>query len=225
MMSLVEEVMEAFESCRHQQLGDAEGPVSFLPSQPDELPPGFQAMHSYYEIRLPVLLRRGYHHYAGAVLPRDSDQLTGETAVVMLPMLIKECVSSFCAGVLVGHQDHHMVRMAMHFGVIEMLYQDEDFRTAADDMARGFVDDHQVKSFFIEYTTSALAHLSHLVGFAHQPDAEVHKVWDLWSLFGNSLTSAGYLAGHVLGTSWHERDVLSGIELASEEVDGDRAPE
>ena len=63
---------------------------------------------------------------------------------------------------------------------------------------------------------AAYWHLSHATGFAHATDVEPNKGWDIWLLNGTACICAGYLAGHLMGTTWRERDVLDGIEIASE---------
>lgn len=214
MTDLFEEVKTSFEKSREVQ-DDGRGPLQLVSTQ-DELAPGFNAMRAYYEQRILVITRRGYRQYAGSTLPRESDKLIELTRKVMLAPMIAELLESFTDGVLIGHQDLFTVKLSTHFNTIEHVYHDEEFRSASRTMAIGFSQDSEVLEYFSRYVESGLDHLSHLTGFAHST-VDPNKVWDLWLLIGTAVASAAFLAGQLMGQGWAERDVLDGIEIATEE--------
>jgi hypothetical protein len=84
-------------------------------------------------------------------------------------------------------------------------------------MALGFAEDTEVLRFFTQFLVGGLEHLSHITGFAHR-QVDPGKVWDVWMLIGTACICSSYLAGHNVGKEWKERDVLSGIEIATQEV-------
>jgi hypothetical protein len=174
-------------------------------------------MRAFYQERLLLIARRGYHHFAGATLPSNSDQLVVHTGEYMMPATIATSLAAFSNGVMIGHREDHTVRMCYHFESLEHLFHDEDFLTASGDMAKGFTNDPEVYEFFDKYVTGGLNHVSHITGFAHQEEIPAAKVWDVWLMVGTATTAASYLAGYRLGDAWRERDVLDGIEIATEE--------
>jgi hypothetical protein len=215
MSELLKEVEDSFQHVREDNAG--RGPLMMV-TDGDEFAPGFNAMRRHYQPWLMAMVRRGYHHYAGSAPQENSDEALAETATVMMPFYLGACMETFCQGVLVGHQDNHLVKMAFHFDNLDHLYHEDDFRTLAHDMAKGFASDGEVEEFFLNYLTQGLNHISHIVGFAHQTDYQYNKVWDIWMLVGTAVVSSGYLAGHTLGSAWRERDVLRDIEIDLEEV-------
>lgn len=215
MTDLVDQVKACFEKTREAQ-DDGKGPLQVISPGDDELAPGFNSMRGYFQERLFVVARRGYHHFGGAALPSNSDQLIVETGTFMMPALIATSISAFSTGVLIGHQENHTVRMCYFFENLEHLFHDDDFLEATRDMANGFADDAEVFEFFDTYCTGGLNHVSHATGFAHTEDVQTAKVWDVWLLVGTATTAASYLAGFRLGDAWRERDVLDGIEIATE---------
>ena len=82
-------------------------------------------------------------------------------------------------------------------------------------MAHGFAEDREVCDYFNTYLQSALHHMTHVTGFAHS-EVVPTKVWDVWLLSGTAVITASFLAGTQMGATWRERDVLDGIEIASE---------
>jgi len=216
MADLIEEVRASFERTRDDH-GDR-GPVTVLgPGDPREqgFPPGFNAMRDYYGDRLMAITRRGYRHFAGSTMPTNADQLMELTSQVMAEYLLALVLETFTDGVMVGHQQHQAVRIFDHFNKLELIFTEEPFREASRTMAKGFAEDSSVLAYFNEYIEGGVAHLSHITGFAHR-DVDPGKVWDVWLLVGTACACASYLAGHHLGTTWRERDVLDGIELATQ---------
>jgi hypothetical protein len=220
MTDLVDEVKACFDKTREAQ-DDGKGPLQIINEGDEELCPGFDAMRYYYGERLQVIARRGYHHFAGATLPSNSDELMVQTGEYMLPETIAISLAAFSNGVLIGHQENHVVRMCYFFENLEHLFHDEDFLEAAADMAKGFTNDPKVLEYFEKYVTGGLHHVAHITGFAHQQDVYATKVWDVWLMTGTATTAASYLAGFRLGDAWRERDVLDGIEIATEEGPGE----
>ena len=217
MTDLVEEVRSSFERSKVAQGMEGKGPVGVIREDEMELGPGFDAMREYYGNRLLAVTRRGYRHFAGSTMPHDADELLALTGEVMVPPYIILLLQSFSDGVMVGHESDYRVKMAIHFHLIDRLFQESSFRESSDQMARGFGDNDEVLNYFQEYFIGGLTHLSHITGFAHRNDADPSKVWDVWMLIGTATITASYLAGLKMGTAWHERDVLDGIEIATEE--------
>jgi hypothetical protein len=216
MTDLVDEVKACFDKTREAQ-DDGRGPLQIINEGDEELCPGFDAMRHHYGERLQVTARRGYHHFAGAALPSNSDQLLVQTGgEFMLPATIAISLAAFSDGVLIGHQENHIVRMCYFFQTLEHLFHDDDFLEAAADMAKGFTNDPEVYEFFEKYVTGGLTHVAHITGFAHQEEVNTAKVWDIWLMTGTATTAASYLAGYRLGDAWRERDVLDGIQIATE---------
>lgn len=214
MTDLADEVKASFGKTHEEHA--ASGPVQLVTTDEMSEVPAFETMRSYYEHRLLMWARRGYRHFAGASMPHDGDKLIEMTKPVMMAPFIATGLTAFSDGVMIGHQDDHLVQMCFRFDNVDHLFHDDDFREASNTMADGFADDDEVGEFFGTYITGGLNHLAHLTGFAHS-EADPTKVWDLWLLVGTAVTCASYLAGLSLGTTWRERDVLDGIAIASEE--------
>jgi hypothetical protein len=214
MNDLADEVKSSFEKSRDDVVGDHPG-AAVIPTQGDELAPGFTAMRGYYEERLLIIMRRGYRQYAGSVLPTDGDELLTLTATYLQAPMIAVSLGAFADGVMLGHRNDHLVKMMFHFNNVDHLWHDDTFRESSMRMAKGFADDKQVCEYFNTYIDGALAHMAHATGFAHS-EVRPHKVWDVWLLCGTACVTASFLAGTRMGTSWRERDVLDGIEIASE---------
>jgi hypothetical protein len=220
MSDLIDEVVRSFNQTREDH-GDR-GPVTVLgPGDSDELgfPPGFNAMRDYYGDRLVAITRRGYRHFAGSTMPTNADQLMELTSKVMAEYLLALVLETFTDGVAIGHQQDQAVRIFTHFNKVDDLFTEEPFRESSRAMAKGFAEDPSVLAYFNEYIEGGVHHLSHITGFVHR-DIEPGKIWDLWLLIGTACMCASYLAGHHLGTTWRERDVLDGIELATQGDDG-----
>lgn len=215
MTDLVDQVKACFEKTREEQ-DDGRGPLQIISPGEDELAPGFNVMRGYYQERLFVVARRGYRHFGGSALPSNSDELIVRTGEFMMPALIATSLTAFSIGVMIGHKEDHLVKMCYFFDTLEHLFHDNDFLEAAGEMAKGFADDSEVYEFFDTYCTGGLNHITHVTGFAHTEDVQISKVWDVWLLVGTATTAASYLAGFRLGDAWRERDVLDGIELATE---------
>lgn len=215
MNDLVEEIKSSFEGSRDDVVGDDHPGATVITTQGDDLAPAFTAMRSYYEEKLLLVMRRGYRHFAGSSLPTQADELLTLTATYLQPAMIATSMGAFADGVMIGHRDHHLVKMMFHFENVEHLYHDDAFRAASIKMAKGFAGDIAVCEYFNTYIDGAMTHMAHTTGFAHS-EVKPHKVWDLWILGGTACVTASYLAGNKLGTSWRERDVLDGIEIASE---------
>lgn len=211
---LIDQVKTAFAKTRTQQ-EDTPGPIQVLRSGADELCPGFDGMRRHYDEKLHVLVRRAYRHFAGSTLPSDGDDLLAKTGEFLVDRMIAMCMLVFSDGVLIGHHDDHLVKMCMHFGNVEHLFHDDDFRAKAKTMGDGFAEDPAVLEFFTDYVVGGLSHISHITGFAHS-EVDHNKVWDIWMMTGTATTAASYMSGHALGASWAERDEFDGIVLASE---------
>jgi len=213
-VSLIDEIKGVFETAREEQTEET-GPVVVTHRLDEELANGFNAMRGYYQEQILAITRRGYRHFAGSAMPHSADLVLLHTDPVMRPLMVALLFQAFTDGVLIAHEDDQEVKMAIHFHNVDDLFADDEFREKSTAMATGFADDEEVLTYFSEYVQSALAQLAHLTGFAHTPDAEPSKVWDVWILAGTATISAGYLAGAKLGSSWKERDVLDGIAIAS----------
>lgn len=214
MSDLAEEVRTSFERSRDEQ-APGKGPVVLIKEDEPELAPGFDAAREYYGHQLLVYARRGYRHFAGADLPTGADELLALTTPIMEELLVAALVQSFADGVMIGQRSEYLVQMCVHFGMVEHLFHDNDFRAASLLMAKGFTDDTEVIGYFSEYIRGGLAHLSHVTGFSHS-QTDPNKIWDVWIMTGSAAIAAAYLAGQRLGTSWREQDVLHGIEMATE---------
>lgn len=214
MTDLLEEVKNSFEVSRDEHSPD-KGPLVMIDPDEGELAPGFNASREYYGKQLLAFTRRGYRHFAGSVMTTDSDELMVVTWPVMGPLLITSMVGAFTDGVLIGQRSEYMVQLCFHFHAVGHLFHDDDFRQLSLTMAEGFAEDRPVISYFEEYIQGATLHLCHATGFAHR-EVNANKVWDIWLLVGSAAVAASYLAGQRLGTTWRERDVLDGIEIASE---------
>jgi hypothetical protein len=214
MTDLVDEVKASFETSREDVAPDTPG-GTVITTYGDELAPGFKAMRSCYEEKLLMIMRRGYRQFAGSNLPTDGDELIKLTATYLQAPVIAVSIAAFTDGVMLGHRTDHMVKMCFHFNNVEHLFHDDGFRDSSMRMAHGFATDHAVCDYFNTYIDGAMSHMAHVTGFAHS-EVKPHKIWDLWILGGTACVTAGYLAGNKLGATWRERDVLDGIEIASE---------
>jgi hypothetical protein len=214
MTDLIDEVRSSFELAKNTE---ARGPVTVMSAGDTDMVPGFMAMKNYFDNRITIVARRGYRHFAGATLTHDADELLKQTADEMVTPLIATLFRAFSDGVMVGHRDNHLVRMAIHFGQADNLWDDDDFLQASKDLGSGFADDEEVCQYFAEYLMGGINHITHVTGFAHS-HVEPTKIWDIWIMGGTACVCASFLAGHKLGTSWRERDVLDGIAIATEEA-------
>lgn len=214
MTDLIDEVKDSFEKT-HEETND-KGPVSIIRTDGEELAPGFMAMRSHYEERLLAAARRGYRHHAGCTLPTAGDELLQLTQQPMLALLIALSTRAFADGVLIGQENNPIVRMALHFHQADHCYHEPAFIDASTQMALGFSRDEEVSDYFIDYVKRGVSHIAHVCGFAHDTEVNPAKVWDIWLLTGTSCVCASFLAGNKLGTTWKERDVLDGIEIATE---------
>lgn len=213
MSELLDEIKEAFHDTKDEFDEESDAPV--LVTQAVNLPPGTMGMRNYSQQVMLVLTRRIYRWFAGATLPPIPKELFKIISARMLPPVTKAVMESFSAGVIIGHKSDHIVRMAHHVHLVDALFADEDFQVSARTMATGFRDDPEIWEFFTTYVSGAAEYLSHITGWVHKDLPE--KVWDVWMICGISGTSAAYLAGYRMGTSWYERDVLDGILIATEE--------
>lgn len=215
-MDLIDQIKASFETAKATRT-DSDGPVTVLGGESFQVAPGFMAMKSYFDDRMLIITRRGYRHFAGATLTHDADELLRDTGHEMLVPLLATLFRAFSDGVMIGHQDNHLVRMQIHFGQIDELWKDDSFLKASAELATGFADDREVSDYFLEYIKGGLDHLSHVTGFAHS-QVDPTKVWDIWIMGGTACVCACYLAGTKLGNEWRERDVLDGIAIATEEA-------
>lgn len=213
MTDLIDEVRASFEQAKNSETGG----VTVMSGDGMIQAPGFMAMKKYFEDRISIVTRRGYRHFAGATLTNDADALLKQTAQVMTAPMMATLFRAFSDGVLIGHLNNHLVRMAVHFDQAENLWDDDDFLQASKDLSSGFADDDEVCTYFGEYLMGGVNHLSHVTGYAHTQTDPV-KVWDLWVMGGSACVCASYIAGTKLGTMWRERDVLDGIVIATEEA-------
>lgn len=219
MTDLIEEVKLSFERVRP----NADGPLTVVTSADEtELAPGFQPMQAYFQDRLLMVTRRGYRHFAGSTMPTNGNELVQRTIPTMVSMMIATSLGAFADGVMVGQQIDQTVKMCIHFNALDHLWHDQGFRATSLTMAHGFAEVDEVSSYFHTYVETAIAYISHVTGFAHS-EVDPGKVWDLWMMAGASCVCTSYLAGNQLGTTWRERDVLDGIEAATEE--GSRGPQ
>jgi len=212
MTSLFEEVKSSFEATR-SSAASGEG-ITFI-SIDEESALGFAEMREYYTDEMSVVTRRGYRHWAGATLPRKTEELMALTSDPMLAGTLSMLFRAFADGVRIGHQNEHLVKMLTHFNMFGILFPNEDFRMVSNQMAVGFTTDEEIFEYLTEFVKSGSMYISHSAGIAHQ-EIEPHKIWDLWMLVGTACFSATYLAGYRLGCTWRERDVLDGIEIATD---------
>lgn len=210
MTDLIEEIKHSFQH-------GGEAPIVIRPNE--TLGVGFQAMRDYYQVRLVAHTRRGYRHFSGSTLPSDCSEVLTLTSTVMLPGLVRILVQAFTDGVMIAHRDNHQVKISHHFGLVDTLFDDSRFRETSDAMADGFVTDPEVAEFFERYVDGCLKYLAGITGFT-LGQSDPSKVWDVWIMTGTSITSSAYLAGIKLGTAWHDRDVLTEIEIVTEETHG-----
>ena len=217
MTDLIDEVKDSFEKSKDAVNGGADegGGITMVRGEVDELAPGFSAMREYYNNKLLVITRRGYRHFAGSSLPTASDDLVVQTAEFMRAPMIAVSLGAFADGVRLGHQTDHLVKMMLHFHAVEHVFHDNHMRDQTMAMAHGFAEDREVCDWFNTYLDGALTHMAHVTGFAHS-EVVPAKVWDLWLLSGTAVITASFLAGNRMGATWRERDVLDGIEIASE---------
>lgn len=213
MTGLLEEIKESFDKARITTEADGGGPVVVGTNFPD-MPEGFMAMQIYYRKVLVSLVRRGFRHHAGASMPTAADDLLKLTVPTMHPKLLAMLLQCFADGVRIGHRDDQRIKMAYHFEVMDTIYESAAFVTDSNTMALGFAEDDGIRAYFTEYLENGIAHMHHLTGFAHS-EADPNQVWDLWMLIGLATIGSCYLAGHAMGSSWRERDVLDGIEIAT----------
>ncbi len=213
MTDLVDEVRASFEKARGDE---PKGPVTLIADDLAQAP-GFMAMKAYFENRVYIVTRRGYRHFAGATLTSNADELLKQTAAEMVTPMLATTFRAFSDGVMIGHRDNHLVRMAVHFNQADELWDDDDFLKASKELSAGFADDEEVCTYFGEYLMGGINHLAHVTGYAHS-QVEPNKVWDIWIMGGMACVCACFLAGNKLGTSWRERDVLDGIAIATEEA-------
>jgi|KBSMisStandDraft_5_1062788.scaffolds.fasta_scaffold20304_8 hypothetical protein len=213
MSDLIDQVRTSFETPKGVEKGS---PVTVMSASDVVETPGFHAMKSYFETRILIINRRGYRYFAGATLTDDADALLTQTAQVMLTPTLATMFRAFSDGVLVGHQTNHLVRQRIYFEQADELWGEDEFLAASKELGSGFADDDAVCNWFAEYLRGGINHLAHVTGFAHT-QVEPTKVWDIWVMGGMASVCACYLAGTKLGTTWRERDVLDGIEIATEE--------
>ena len=182
-----------------------------------ELAPGLISMKNYYEDRLVVLLRRCYRQLAGSVMPTTGDDLFKLTAPLVGPGLLSFYTSIFTDGVLIGQQRELMIQMAEHFNTMDELFRMGSFRVISDKMANGFLGDADVKDLFKDYLWRCSEAFFAMAGCHDDKKFNPSSVWDLWRMIGESSSLSAYLAGHQLGMSWAEKDVLDGIAIATQE--------
>lgn len=216
MTDLVEEIKSSFDKTLSEHAADGASPIKVIEPGDAEIVPGFLAMREHYQRQMVRITRRGYRQFAGSTMPSQADELLERTTPVMMPLLLAVQLSAFTDGVMIGHRDDQIVKMSFHYQEVDELFGNKRFREASGLMAQGLSDDPEVFEYFREYVSGGVANLGHMSGFIHR-EVEPGKVWDFWLLVGNACFSAVYLAGYKLGTTWRERDVLDGIELASEE--------
>jgi hypothetical protein len=221
MTGLIDEIRTAFEKSKTDVIGE-DGNSFAIVSREEDLVPGFAPARSSYETKLMVLTRRGYRHFAGSDLPTDADALLVKTGEFMTAQYVAAEINAFSDGVMIGHQHDQMVKMMTHFNNLGHLFHDDGFREASLQMAHGFASDQEITYHFTGYLTEAVTNMAHVTGFAHSQVVPA-KVWDIWLMAGAACVTASFLAGSKLGTTWKERDVLDGIEIASgsEAEDGD----
>ena len=217
MTDLLDDVKQSFRRFRQEDNG--EDSITIVRSDKEELAPAFSAMREHYTNKLLATARRGYRHFAGSTLPTESDELLAQTAQVMGPNMVAILMQAFCDGVMISQQEDIQVKISWRFGLVEHLFTDQSFRENSNNMAKGFAEDAEVLEFFEEFVKGTAVHLSHITGFAHS-EVKPDKVWDIWMLAGASVSTTAYLAGNQLGSTWKERDVLDGIEIATEDHHG-----
>ena len=219
-MTLLEEIKDAFNAVRVEHVQDNEPPIQML-DKAVGLPPLFNDMRLYYGGQSLVITRRGFRHFAGSELSScgGADELLEATTELMVPQVLAMLLQTFADGVRLGHKEDQIIKMAFHFHVEEHLYGDSNFIEGSKTMALGFNEDDEIRDFFLEYLLGGIEHLIHISGFAHST-VDPNKIWDVWLLICGATIGSCYMAGYQMGSSWRERDVLDGIEIASEDDHG-----
>jgi len=213
MTALLEEIKDSFLKVRLEHASE-DSPVQ-IGTDPGNIPPGFMAMQMFYRGEITRLVRRGFRHFAGAAMPTVPNQLVEITRDTMSPVFLAMLLQTFADGVRVGHRDDQLIKMAFHYEAIDAIYENTSFVAGSSTMAIGFAEDDEIRTFFMDYLVNGIEHLTHITGFSHQAKVDPNQVWDLWVLIGLATIGSCYMAGHQMGSSWRERDVLDGIEIAS----------
>src|SRR4029077_19767561 len=107
-----------------------------------------------------------------------------------------------------------IVHLALKLDLVGTLFGNAGFHLESNTMATGFAEDNEIREFFMDYLGSGVTHISHITGFSHS-EVDPNQVWDLWMIVGLATIGSCYIAGHNMGSTWRERDVLDGIEIAS----------
>jgi len=215
MSELLDEVKASFEKYE-KDTDDGSGSIQMIDSSA-ELAPGFPEMREYYNMQLQALVRRGYHYYAGSTMPRVGEELLVLTGKYLQAPAVALVMGAFCDGLMVGHETDQTVKMAKHYNAPGHVFHVRQFRDASLIMTKGFAEDEELAQYFAQYLSNGMSHLAHATGFAHA-ELDSAKVWDLWMLVGMATTCTSFVAGYQLGCKWKERDVLDGIEIATEEA-------
>lgn len=212
MPDLVDEVKESFANLKH--INAAQGSVVMV-SDTKDFSPGFTEARAYYNKRVLVHTRHGYRHFAGSSMPTDGEQVVITTNHSMGTRYMALMFSCYCDGVRIGHHSDPFVATCFADDAVEAMFDDVRFREPSNVMAAGFAKNSEIAAFFTEFFTESVVQISRACGF--KDTVEPAKVWDLWLMVGTSVVSACYLAGHRLGVTWKERDVLSDIEIELDE--------
>lgn len=220
MSDLVGEIRAMFEKDRDEI--SPESPMKMVSDSELKMTPGLRGMREYFQERINRATRRGYRLHAGAPLNPDHKQAMYDTSEPMLAHTVAIGLGAFSAGVMMGQQNDHLVRLKIFQGDPDALFEMKEFREAAKNMALGFSNDDEVVEFFTDYAKGAMEQMGVMTGFLRR-SGNPNKVWDLWIFTSTGLVTASYMAGCRLGTTWREKDVLDGILMATEE--GSRGPE
>jgi len=213
MTDLVDEIKQSFTVSRDERFKP--GQVQRLTAS--DVAPGFVGMRELYSELLLVYTRRGYRWFAGSSMPSQADDLLELTRPVMLPDYVALMVRAFSNGAVIGQGNEQVVKMLLFYGKADELFGNEEYRIQCSQFAKGLASDPEVLDFFTMYLNEGLDQLLHLVGIAHT-ETEPNQIWNFWLLVGTAVISTSYLAGFKLGKDWSERDLLDGIESATEEA-------
>jgi len=212
-MNLIDEIQAAFNSESREAVERAgPGKLHLIDDERDgELAPGFTAMRAYYHDRLLVTVRRGYRQFAGSFLGDGIDDAVTKTMGYLGPNVTMLVIRAFADGVMIGRQNIPLVVTAFTGKKVDELFGEQEYNDQVDLLTADFSTDSEVQEHFNVYIYEALTHMTHATGVAHSEN-KVDKIWDVWLLTGTATLAASYLAGHRMGVSWKERDVLEGVE-------------
>lgn len=220
MSDLSEEIEAAYKGLneKHVDIEDGQAEVHYVreDSEVAQLP-AYHAVQQYYAVEMVKAVRRAYRYNSGREPFPSGPVAYEQTRGLAHKHMMTTAIEAFADGVQMGHEISAKVRKFMHFDKADDLITDPDFRTESSMIALNVMSDPDCMEFFDAYFFETTEWFMYATGFANVETKEnTQKVWDLWALSAMSMITAFYGTGCKLGASWKERDVLSGIESATE---------